>query len=131
LTGLDTNVLVRFLTRDDEEQFAKAQKLMRDLQVRGESAYISAIVLAELSWVLSASYGFDRAAIASTVESLLQTVEFTVEDRELVNAALEEFRRGKAQLADSLIGARNRAAGCDLTVTFDRGLRGNDAFRVL
>lgn len=131
MIGLDTNVLVRFLTRDDENQFKKARTLLEELAERGETAYIGIVVLAELSWVLSVSYGLDRAALATAVESLLQTAEFTVEDRELVSVALGEFKKGRAQLADALIGVRNRSAGCSVTATFDRALRKDAAFRVL
>lgn len=131
MKGLDTNVLVRYLTRDDEAQFRAARQLMKQLKSSGKTGYISVLVLAELSWVLSVSYGFDRATLASTFAKILQTAEFTIEDRDLVGEAVEEFAAGKAGFADCLIGVRNRAAGCEATATFDRALRGNPAFRVL
>jgi predicted nucleic-acid-binding protein len=131
MIGLDTNVVVRYLTRDDEAQFRAAKRLLQEIEAAGETAYISVVVLAELTWVLSISYGFDRATLASTLEQLLKTVEFAVEDRDLVAEAVVEFAAGKAGFADYLIGVRNRAAGCDKTATFDRALRGSGAFRVL
>ena len=129
MIGLDTNVLVRYLTRDDEAQFRVARRLLEGLEASGETAYISVIVLAELAWVLSISYGFDRPTLAATLEQLVQTVEFTVEDRELVSQAIAEFAAGKAGFADYLIGVRNRAAGCSATSTFDGALRGSRGFR--
>ena len=131
MIGLDTNVVVRYLTRDDEAQFRAAKRLLQEIEAAGETAYLSVVVLAELTWVLSISYGFDRATLASTLEQLLRTVEFAVEDRDLVGEAVVEFASGKAGFADHLIGVRNRAAGCDKTATFDRALRGSRAFRVL
>ncbi len=131
MIGLDTNVLVRYLTRDDEAQFKAARKLLHEIESSGDTAYLSVVVLAELAWVLDISYGFDRRTLASTLEKLLGTVEFTVEDRELVGEAVAEFAAGKAGFADHLIGARNRAAGCNTTATFDRSLRGSPAFRIL
>lgn len=131
MTGLDTNVLVRYLTRDDETQFRAARRLLRRLERTGETAYISVVVLCELSWVLAFSYGFDRKTLVSTLGQILQTVEFTVEDRDLVREAVEEFSRGKGGFADYLIGLRNRRAGCHRTATFDLALRGSDTFLVL
>lgn len=131
MIGLDTNVVVRYLTRDDEAQFRAAKRLLQEIEASGETAYLSVVVLAELAWVLAISYGFDRSTLASTLEQLLRTVEFAVEDRDLVGEAVAEFAAGKAGFADTLIGVRNRAAGCDTTATFDRALRGGRGFRVL
>ena len=131
MTGLDTNVLVRYLTRDDEAQFRAARRLLKRLERSGESAYIGVVVLCELSWVLTFSYGFDRATLASTLGQILQTVEFTLEDRDLVREAVEEFASGRGGFADYLIGFRNRKAGCHRTATFDRALGESDRFLVL
>ena len=131
MIGLDKNVVVRYLTRDDEAQFRAAKRLLQEIEASGETAYLSVVVLAELAWVLAISYGFDRSTLASTLEQLLRTVEFAVEDRDLVGEAVAEFAAGKAGFADTLIGIRNRAAGCDTTATFDRALRGSRGFRVL
>lgn len=131
MIGLDTNVLVRYLTRDDETQFRAARRLLDQIAASGETAHIDVIVLAELAWVLEISYGFDRPTLVSTLEHLLETIEFTIEDRDLVADALSDFAKGKAGFADYLIGARNRAAGCEVTATFDRALRRSEGFRVL
>ncbi len=131
MTGLDTNVLVRYLTRDDETQFRAVRRLLKRLERSREAAYISVVVLCELSWVLTFSYGFDRATLASTLAQILQTVEFTVEDRDLVREAVEEFAAGRGGFADHLIGLRNRKSGCNRTATFDHALRRSDCFLVL
>jgi predicted nucleic-acid-binding protein len=131
MTGVDTNVLVRFLTGDDEKQSAAARRFLKGLGTKGETAFISLVVLAELAWVLTISYGFDRGTLADVVERLLQTAEIEIEAREVVSAALEAFRSGRADFADHLIGARNEAAGCDRTATFDRALRGDPRSLVL
>ncbi|MEO6324047.1 MAG: type II toxin-antitoxin system VapC family toxin [Thermoanaerobaculia bacterium] len=131
MTGLDTNVLVRYLTRDDETQFRAAKRLLEDIESSGETAYISVIVLAELAWVLQISYGFERATLVKTLEQILETAEFTMEDRDLVAEAVSQFSKGKAGIADYLIGVSNSAAGCRNTATFDRALRGNPGFRIL
>jgi predicted nucleic-acid-binding protein len=129
--GIDTSVLVRLLTGDDSVQMEKTLELVRDARAAGEGVYVGAIVLAEAAWVLSVSYDFDRETLATAMERILDTAEFTVEDRALVASALIDYRHGKAQFADHLIGARNRAAGCRITATFDRGLSKSPDFRVL
>ena len=127
MIGLDTDVLVRYLVRDDAAQAARAD---RELE-RGERFFIDAIVLCELVWVLEAGYGFSRAQIAGALEKILATARFEIDSRDLALAALGDFRRSAADFSDCLIGRRNQAAGAAETVTFDRSLRGLAGFRLL
>jgi predicted nucleic-acid-binding protein len=127
VTGVDTNVLVRYLVRDDPVQAARAA---RELE-RDDRFFVGAIVLCELVWVLEAGYRFKRSAIAATVEQLLATAQFEIEDKDLALSALRDFRRTGADFSDCLIGRRNRAAGAAETVTFDRTLTRLDGFRLL
>lgn len=130
MKGLDTNVLVRYLTQDDPDQARKAASFLQDAASRGERCLISSIVLCEIVWVLRGAYGLDREGICGIIEKLLSTVEFSFEDKELAFRALEDYRNG-GDFADHLIGLRNQKAGCDVTATFDRSLKGNRRFRVL
>jgi predicted nucleic-acid-binding protein len=127
VTGLDTNVLVRYLVRDDAAQAARAAGEME----RDERFLVSSIVLCELVWVLESGYGFTRRDIASTLERILATAQFEIEGKDLAQAALDDFGSSGADFADCLLGRRNRAAGARDTVTFDRRLRGLDGFRLL
>ena len=127
MTGLDTNVLVRYLVRDEPTQAARAT---RELE-RDERFLIDGIVLCELVWVLETGYGFSRRDIAATLEKVLATAQFEIESKDLALAALADFRRTTADFSDCLLGRRNRAAGVTETVTFDRGLGRLDGFRLL
>jgi predicted nucleic-acid-binding protein len=127
MTGLDTNVLVRYLVRDDPIQASRAR---REIE-RGERFLVDGIVLCELVWVLESGYGFSRADIAGVLERILATAQFEIESKDLAFTALDDFRRSGADFSDCLIGRRNRAAGAAETLTFDRSLRGLAAFRVL
>ena len=127
MIGLDTNVLVRYLVRDDSAQAARAD---RELE-QDARFFIDSIVLCELVWVLEAGYGFSRPRIVDALERILAAAPFEIESRDLALAALEDFRRSPADFSDCLIGRRNRAAGATETVTFDRSLRGLAGFRVL
>jgi len=127
VTGVDTNVLLRYLVRDDPTQAARAA---RELE-RGERFLVGSIVLCELVWVLETGYGFSRRDVAATLERILATAQFEIEAKDLALGALDDFRRSTADFSDCLLGRRNRAAGAAETVTFDRGLKGLEGFRLL
>jgi predicted nucleic-acid-binding protein len=131
MIGLDTNLLVRYLTRDDPAQFAKASKLIEAGVSSGERFVINTAVLCELVWVLRTAYECSREEIAGALESVLTTAEFTVERPDETRQALREFRTTKADFSDALIGRVNRSLGADHTVTFDRNLTDLDTFRVI
>jgi predicted nucleic-acid-binding protein len=127
VTGLDTNVLLRYLVRDEPTQTARAT---RELE-RDERFLIGSVVLCELVWVLDAGYGFSRAEIGGALEKILATAQFEIEGKDLALGALDDFRDSPADFSDCLVGRRNRAAGAAETVTFDRSLRGLEGFRLL
>ncbi|PYO57144.1 MAG: hypothetical protein DMD83_10780 [Candidatus Rokuibacteriota bacterium] len=127
MTGVDTNVLVRYIVRDEPTQAARAS---RELE-RGERFLVGSIVLCELVWVLETGYGFSRRDVAVTLERILATAQFEIEAKDLALGALDDFRRSTADFSDCLLGRRNRAAGAAETVTFDRSLKGLEGFRLL
>ena len=131
MKGLDTNVLVRYLTDDDPVQARKAAAWIGTAVARGERCYISPTVLCELTWVLRAAYRVSKSDLLATLDRLLATAQFVIGDKDLVRAATEAYRSGRAEFADYLIGASHREAGCDTTATFNRRLRGESAFQVL
>jgi predicted nucleic-acid-binding protein len=130
MKGLDTNVLVRFLTQDDPDQSRKAAAVIEGAARRGESCRLDSVVLCELVWVLREAYEYGKRDICTALEKLLSTAEITVDEKELAHRALEDYRRG-GDFADHLIGWRNHSAGCDTTYSFDRSLKGSDRFTVL
>ena len=126
--GVDTNVLVRYLTKDDEQQGKKVTELLES----GEQCFIGNIVLCELVWVLRGKpYQFSREEISSTVEALLQCSVFELENRSLVYQALHRFKQGRADFSDYIIGAIAQQSGCRITTTLDQKLIGEKGFDVL
>jgi predicted nucleic-acid-binding protein len=119
MLGLDTNVLVRFLVRDDASQFAAARRVVEERRAAGELLFVSLLVLLETEWVLRSRYGLDKKVVAHTIDQLLAAAEIVIEDESTVEEALFEWKDAAADFADCLIGARNRRAGCRATVTFD------------
>jgi predicted nucleic-acid-binding protein len=124
MRGLDTNVLVRYITADDARQAAVAERLMEQSSIAGQALFIPVIVLCELVWVLSRSLGQAKAEIVAVLEYILETTLFQVESERLVRRSLEAFQAGRGDFADYLIGELCREAGCEDCITFDRGLKG-------
>jgi predicted nucleic-acid-binding protein len=121
MIGLDTNVLVRFLVRDDEEQFDRARKLIRREAQTGEPVRISLLVLLETEWVLRSRYKLTKGDILDAFSELLSAVDMSFEDEPSIEEAIFVCMDSPAQFADCLIGARHRALGCSATATFDNG----------
>ena len=122
MTGVDTNVLVRFLVGDDPDQEARAASFLARASAAGERLFVPQIVVCELVWVLSYAYGKSRSEIAAGLEALLRARQLTFEEPDQIRAALERFAAGDGDLVDWLIWERSRAAGCDHVVTFDSRL---------
>jgi predicted nucleic-acid-binding protein len=120
VTGLDTNVLVRYLTQDDATQAALANRLIEETLTADEPGFVSTVVLVELVWVLESGYGCDRAQISAVLERLLRAKPLVVEQAEVAWRAARLFAGGKADFADCLIERAGHANACDCTITFDR-----------
>lgn len=131
MIGLDTNVLVRYLTQDDPAQARRANAVVGGAVARGERCFIASVVLCELVWVLRRAYGFDKATILMTLERILATAQLVVDEKDVVRRALEDYGGGRGDFADYLIGHHGRESGCTATMTFDRRLEDSAVFRVL
>ena len=119
MIGLDTNVLVRFLVRDDEAQFERARRLIRREAAAGEPVLIGLLVILEIERVLRSRYDLSKAEILTAFSGLLESVEISVEDESSLEQALFLWKDSNVQFADCLIGARNTTLSCRGTATFD------------
>ena len=119
MLGIDTNVLVRFLVRDDEAQFEKARRLIKREVAAGRRVFVSQLVLLETEWILRSRYGLPKFEIVATVSGLLDAADIQFEDEAAIEEALFVWKDSAADFADCLIGARNRRLGCRATATFD------------
>jgi predicted nucleic-acid-binding protein len=120
MIGLDTNVLIRYLVRDDEPQYERARRFLRRAGESGEPVMISLLALLEMEWVLRSRYASSKEDIAATISSLLDTAELTFEDEPSVEEAMHLWKGSATDFADCLINARHRRLGCRTTATFDR-----------
>ena len=131
MIGLDTNVLVRYLTQDDPAQFAKAAAFLDAASEREEQFLVNTPVLCELVWVLAAVYDYSREEIAQALEQIFTTAQFEIERLDEARQALGDFRSSTADFSDALIGRINRSLGAKHTVTFERDLKAVETFRLL
>jgi predicted nucleic-acid-binding protein len=119
MIGLDTNVLVRYLTHDEPKQTAAAMRVMNSLSFESPG-FLSLIVIAELVWVLGISYRYQKKEIEQVLENLLRSKELVIERADIVSQACRAFRTGRADFTDYLIERCAHAAECRFTVTFDQ-----------
>jgi predicted nucleic-acid-binding protein len=129
--GLDTNVLVRYLTQDDPRQAAAAGREIEAAARKGEKLLVSPLVLCELVWVLESAYHVSKKELLAVLERILRTAQFEIPDKDFVWRSLADFRAGKGDYADYYLGRSNESAGAEITLTFDLALKGSPRFRVL
>lgn len=120
MIGVDTNVLVRYLTQDEPRQAAAAAQLIERRLSVDDPGFLSTVVLAEVCWVLRRLYGVSPAELADALQDLLSVPVFTFESRGAVLNALARMREHGGEYADALIQEVATAAGCLVTCTFDR-----------
>ena len=118
MTGLDTNVLLRYFLNDDPLQSPKARCVMASLNL-SNPGWVGVPTILELVWVLKSKNRASRSTIAATIEQLLARESVTVEGDAIVAQAVRRFRFSRAEFADCLIALSAQAAGCTKTLTFD------------
>ena len=119
MLGVDTSVIVRYLTRDDKSQFEKARRLIDRELARGEPVLLSLLVLLETEWVLRSRYELAKEDIVTAFSALLDTADLAFEDEPSVESAVYSWKDSAADFADCLIAARNRRLRYRATATFD------------
>ena len=130
MIAVDTNILVRFLTQDDKEQFIKVEHLFRQHTGDGE-IFVAMLVILEMNWVLISLYDWKPSRFYDALEDILSCSPFLVENAVKVRNALAACRADShLDFSDALIGYAAAARGLT-TYTFDKKLRGISIFRVL
>ena len=120
MIGLDTNILVRYITQDDSDQSAKATEIIEQRLTAANPGFVSVVTMAEIVWVLDRAYGLSDKEIAAAVERMLQVEVLLIENEQEVFAAMVALKRGQGAFADALIAELGAKAGCTHTSTFDR-----------
>jgi predicted nucleic-acid-binding protein len=130
MIGLDTNVLVRYFTQDDDRQAAAAERAIESL-TEDDPGYIPVVVLVELVWVLGRAYRLPNDEVLEVVQGMLGAREFRLQQAEVVARATRASRTQSVDFADALIGGLARAAGCETTLTFDQAASQLDSMTLI
>jgi predicted nucleic-acid-binding protein len=120
MIGLDTNILVRYLTQDDPIQSPRATDIIERQLTETRPGFVSVVVMIETVWVLDRAYGFAAQDVSAAVERMLQVEVLVIEKEQEVFAATVALKQGRASFADALIAELGPAAGCLHTLTFDK-----------
>lgn len=130
MRALDTNILLRYLIKDDPIQAAIAREFI--LKCTSENrGFINLVTVNELVWALKKIYRYEKSLIIDTIEKILEAEQLQVENSEVVLLALEDFRKHNVDFADALIGVINQYAGFAPTATFDKKAAKLDTFALL
>jgi predicted nucleic-acid-binding protein len=117
MPAADTNVLVRLIARDDPRQVGAAEAFVAN------GAWVSHLALAEAVWVLASAYDLEHRQLSKAIEMLLDHKHLVLQDRDVVAAALAQFRRRPSLgFSDCLLIEIARKAGHSPLGTFDQQL---------
>ncbi len=120
MIGLDTNIIIRYLTQDDLQQSKLATQIIENELNTDKQGFISLVVLVELIWVLSSCYKLSKSELISIINQLLMTKQFKIEQVEHAFKALRKWQQGKGDFSDALIAVLAHNTGCEYTLTFDK-----------
>lgn len=121
MIGIDTNVLIRFLTQDDPTQSARANRVFLTELSDAQPGFISAIVVAEMIWVLRSAYHATPPEILEAVDALLNSSFIVLEQHESLASASSIAKLRRCTIDDAFIASISLNAGCDRVFSFDRG----------
>jgi len=132
MIGLDTNVLIRYIVRDDKKQTAAATRLIESHCTSDDPGIVSSIVLCEIVWVLDRGYNYEKPIIVQILKTLLASEELLLEYSEYAWQAFNQFEEGTADFADYFLGLIQKHLGAEFTWTFDRQAAANStAFKLI
>ena len=119
MIGLDTNVLLRYLTQDDPAQSPRATEIIERRLTELEPGFVSIVCILEIVWVLKSLFKRSRQEIANDIEMILAADTLEVQNEQEVYYAVVSLRNGTGTFEDALIGSLGVWRGCSATLTFD------------
>lgn len=120
MKALNTNVLVRFLVKDDEQQAKTVYRLFKQAESKAEAFFIPILVVLETVWVLEAVYETTRQEILDSIDELLLMPILEFEAQSAIRSFISSARENKTDLSDLLIAYYAKYSGCDSVITFDK-----------
>lgn len=131
MNALDTNILVRFLVRDDKKQAQLVYTRFKQAEAAGECLLVPLLVVLETIWVLESVYDLSRSDILSAIEDLIHMPILEFEADEIILSFLSHGKDTKLELSDLLIACSAQATGSDTVLTFDKKAARHPFFQLL
>jgi predicted nucleic-acid-binding protein len=131
MKALDTNILVRFLVQDDEEQANKVLQLFSEAEQLNQSLYVPLLVILEMIWVLQSAYNTSRQDIILAITNLLQMSVLEFESQGALRDFIISANKYSHDLSDTLISHSALSAACETTLTFDKRASRFELFTLL
>ena len=120
MKALDTNVLVRFLVRDNEKQAKSVYRKFKKAETNKEILFVPVLVVLETIWVLESVYGVSRQEILDSIDELLLMPILEFEVQSVIRNFVSSARETKMDLSDLLIAHSAKSSGCECVITFDK-----------
>ncbi|MEX0845606.1 MAG: type II toxin-antitoxin system VapC family toxin [Balneolaceae bacterium] len=118
MPAIDTNILIRYLVRDDVNQFQKVLVLFEEN--RESLLKINLTVITEAAWVLSSSYNYSKDELIKAFRQLLKTEGIVLQPEKIIEKALDAYEYSNADFEDCLIAVQNELTNDSPTFTFDK-----------
>ncbi len=131
MKALDTNVLVRFLVRDDEQQAKAVYREFKQTEADKEVLFIPVLVVLETVWILESVYEATRQEILDSIDQLLLMPILEFEVQSAILSFVSSAQESKTDLSDLLIAHSAKFAGCGCVITFDRKASDHGLFELL
>jgi len=131
MKALDTNVLVRFLVKDDGKQAGMVRDLFKQAEANQETLFVPQLVILEMIWVLESVYTVSRQHILDALQQLLLMPVLRFDGQVALQGFIQSARNGNEGLADLLIAHAAVQSGCDTVLTFDKKASGFKFFQLL
>ena len=130
MKGVDTNILIRFLIGDNEQQAKKVYKLFKKAESEKNELFVPLLVVVELIWVLESVYEIPRDEILDTLSDLLLMSILKFEHQSTLQQFTLSAQGNKYDLSDLLIAHSAKTNGCEIVITFDKKASKSDLFEL-
>ena len=131
MKALDTNVLVRFLVKDNERQAKTIYRILKQAESDKEVFFVPLLVVLETVWVLESVYKIKRQEIIDSINELLLMPILEFETQPAIVNFVSSARETKIDLSDLLIAHAAKFSGCESVLTFDKRASNFGLFELL
>ena len=130
MKGIDTNILVRFLTGDDEQQAKVVYNIFKKAESEKRELFVPLLVVLELIWVLESVYEIPRAEILDSISNLLLLPILKFEHQSTLQQFTRSSQGNRYDLSDLLIAHSAQVQGCETVITFDKKVSSYNLFEL-